>query len=282
MAGERGFTLFGMPTPEEIRARIGRVKEEDALTMAALPAGRGMVYNASMAGSSLAEGVGRLFGRAPAEERAALEKINTMQGIFSQAAEKAGDDPRQYLTEVTKGLISGGFYNEAFQALERSYELDHLQAQTEVQRATPGLKLIGYQLDQQKLALKSEEQKVEALKTAAQIKDYESKINYRAQRLKQLETVAETSKTSKAVQDQIRAERARLFKDYREATLLKYKDQFPDAQDLTDLPVDIQLREFENLNNFQNSADPFERLLGATLLGQFLGTGGDLPKPDID
>jgi hypothetical protein len=141
--------LFNMPTPEEVRRRIGRTGEERALNLAALPAGRGMVAAAGQAGGLLGRAGARLAGGVIPEE----ERAKRFQEIQATVQSEFGDDPIQDEDDFSRMMFrtgqllqEGGFTNEAAQAFGAAGQAKRTassRAQIEAQTATAGTTGLG-------------------------------------------------------------------------------------------------------------------------------------------
>lgn len=151
MAGESQFSLFGMPTPEEIRARIGRARLEQDMAQSG-----GNLTNLTMlqAGRNLGDGVAGLFGAQDPEVARATERAQAIQSILGQAREVSGEDPMQFLASATQSFLQADMYEEAMQAFSQLQEIRKTEAEigktvaeTEDTLDRPSDRYIGRQLE---------------------------------------------------------------------------------------------------------------------------------------
>lgn len=282
MAGEKGFTLFGMPTPEEIRARIGRTgREEDLSIAASLAPGRGIVFNALQAGRGLGNLIGSALGE-NTEEAALINKMNTMQGIFSQAAEASQGDELAYMQNVAQGLMDAGMYNEASQAIERVSELQKIRSETSKNLADAGRKSAEVEKWAIELGLDQKKMQVLDRKTNAQIKHLESLSRY-------YDRLGE--KAVNGDNDALNARRRlelRMISNIESSIVDSYNSFSPNKIDSIDeLPVEERNKWATYILDKMYKADAINSLMMNRLSGQILGSpqpsqAPSLPRPPED
>lgn len=123
MATESRNTLFGFPTPEEIRRRNMGLNEADA-ARAQMEPGRGMVAAASQAGRNLGGALGEYLGGTNPE----IERARKLQEIVMRSRENAGGDTVSYLQGLGRNLAQEGFVNEAYEVVKRLGDLRYKSA----------------------------------------------------------------------------------------------------------------------------------------------------------
>lgn len=118
--------LFGMDTPEEIRARIGKTDNEQGMNLAQLPAGRvGVATNYNL-GAGATRGAAQLLG-APTEVSKADEKKKMLAQQIKTKLETSHkgmsieqikqEKPDEYLNTVAMTLLENGETQAATNAL---------------------------------------------------------------------------------------------------------------------------------------------------------------------
>ena len=143
MAGE--FGLFNYPTPEEIRASIGKTQLERAQAAGGMSRGRGGVVVSSLAGQRLGKGLRSLFGIESPEEKKALK----WEGINKQIAASEfsmEDDPVKFLKHVGSTFQKNEMLPQALAAFTKAKEFELLDAKAAKARAGTGKKSVIAQL----------------------------------------------------------------------------------------------------------------------------------------
>jgi len=118
--------LFGVESPEDIRARIGATGRQEDLQLASLPAGRGIVALNSQLGRGIAQGAGKLLGGTSEADQKA--EANQQIGLKIDAlAKEQGvtrkDNPIEYSSLAAQVLLEGGETQAASNALKMSNTL---------------------------------------------------------------------------------------------------------------------------------------------------------------
>lgn len=308
---ESQFSLFGMPTPEEIRARIGRVEDERNI---ALSGGNPYLLFGRDLGTQIGEGIGRLTGRERPEVTAAIERQGRLREILSSAQEASEGDQNLFFQSLSNQLLQSGMIPEAMEIMQSLSQLDYQGAQTEKARAEAErssamplleafkirqsdrqaavkaaqrdreLKLLedkhdrstkegdrNYRIELARLKVQQDAEARKLSESETKIKDYTSKIQNRAQLLKVQEDRLELARTEAArrkAQNRINELRADLFQDYQDMKLLQLQDAYPDAKTFSDLPPEVSLPVYEEINQFMSSANVFERLLGQSIFNE--------------
>lgn len=122
MAGESQFSLFGTPSPQEVRQAIGRAGLQDDIAMAQVPALRAPGVAMGQAGRLLSGVIGNGFG----QEDARITKARQMQMVqqkVQQMAKQQGIDfatkPEEYMKLAANTMLEAGMSNEAYQVVQQ-------------------------------------------------------------------------------------------------------------------------------------------------------------------
>ena len=126
---ESRFSLFGTPTPEQVRSQIMGQQRQEALQMAAMPAGRGMVALGHQAGSGLGGLLSQAMGGDPYGEQAARAQQELMQGIMSNAMEVGQGDWAATYEAAIDGLMQAGLHDRAFETMNELRDIQNTEAQ---------------------------------------------------------------------------------------------------------------------------------------------------------
>ena len=122
--------LFGVETPEDVRARIGKAGNEQDLNLAALPAGRGAVALASKLGRGAVAGAGQLLGaESPEQKRGNTNELikNSIQSEATNLGITREKNPIEYLGLTSKVLLTHGETAAASNALKMAGTMDRLK-----------------------------------------------------------------------------------------------------------------------------------------------------------
>lgn len=117
--------LFGIPTPQEIRAQIGKTGREQDLSLASLPAGRGGVALSSQLGRFIG---GAITGPSP-EEQAAAKQQEVSASIQAEAEKQeitSEENPVEFATLAAKMFVANGMNEPAAKALQFATQFDKL------------------------------------------------------------------------------------------------------------------------------------------------------------
>ena len=121
--------LFGTPSPEEIRARIGKTGSEQALSLASLPAGRGPVFAAAQAGSLLGSAITQAQG-IDTPEVAALRGAEQLRTRIQAEGDRLGinvqDNPIEFGRMSAGILFEEGEVEAASNALSFANTMDEM------------------------------------------------------------------------------------------------------------------------------------------------------------
>lgn len=121
--------LFGIETPEEVRARIGRTGREQDLGLAQLPAGRGAVALASRQGRLIGQGAGQVLGVQTAPQKR-QQKNKLIQDSINATASQMGitkeKNPTEYLGLSAQILAENGETQAATNAMKFAGQMDNL------------------------------------------------------------------------------------------------------------------------------------------------------------
>ena len=127
MAGENRFTLFGTPTPEQVRQQINAQGINQDLAIGGVPASRAPAVALAQAGRLLGQGINSTFGG----EDPQITRARKLQEAFADAS-TAGDDQEKYMEALVVALNSRDMFQEAGQALGT---LNNLRAQKRKEQA---------------------------------------------------------------------------------------------------------------------------------------------------
>lgn len=164
---ERSFSLFGYPTPEEVRREIGVANSEEDLKLAG---GDPSVAVSRQFGRALGGGLSRLFGASGPDSRIVrAERMQQLKQTVMTKAREAGidfaKDPMKYIDLTAKILAESGEHDLALKAIEARARYDISQSEIKKNEAAA-------QLDTRK-------GEAEIAKAEAYVKEVMSKGNYR-------------------------------------------------------------------------------------------------------
>lgn len=129
MAGEAQFSLFGTPSPEEMRAAIGKAGLAEDIQMAGVPALSAPRVAMGQAGRLFGNTLGGAFGGQDVRLQRAEQMKAVQQSVF-QKAKRADIDfankPEEYMKLAANELMAAGFTGEAYKVIQ---ELQNRQAQ---------------------------------------------------------------------------------------------------------------------------------------------------------
>lgn len=151
---ESRFSLFGTPTPEQVRSKIMGQQRQEALQMAAMPAGRGMVALGHQAGSGLGGLLSQAMGGDPYGEKAARAQQEVMQGIMSNAMEVGQGDWAATYEAAIDGLMKAGLHDRAFEAMNELRDIQNIEAQIAERTASADRSYAQTELDERDLQRK--------------------------------------------------------------------------------------------------------------------------------
>lgn len=288
---EQRFSLFGGPTPEDIRRQImGEREQIRAASLANMQQGqRGQVQGSQALGDMIGRGISRLFGwndnlDNDPRVQAAEQQQQVLQPILQNAWEQSGGDQMQFYQNAITGLTQAGLYDQAFELHNQFAELQNEQAQAQQRTAQAERHGIEGRVAIQEAERRARDQR---LKETAQ----QWKQEYQSQRLGQLgEQLAiqqERLELAERQEDRLSAqtERANILadmaKEYSSAIAEKYG-----VTRVEDIPnADARARELERLRQFYGSMDGigmtiFSQLAGAPLMHEMpqdvQQSGGDV------
>lgn len=122
MAGESQFSLFGTPSPEEIRAAIGKAGLQEDIQLAQVPALRAPGVALGQAGRMF----GNVIGNALGQEDPRISKARQMeqvQLVVRQKAKQSGIDfashPDEYMKLAANALLEAGMTTEAYKVIQQ-------------------------------------------------------------------------------------------------------------------------------------------------------------------
>lgn len=120
---ESQFTLFGQPSPEEVRQRIGRTAAEDALSLASVPRGRMGVAVAGLLGPAIKQA----FGQKDPQVQLAEKRSEAMRNAYDRSSGSSID----YYRYLADNLNAVDDPQGAMQALEQYRQLAAGKAATQ-------------------------------------------------------------------------------------------------------------------------------------------------------
>lgn len=178
---EQAFSLFGYPSPEEVRTSIGRADMQDDMTRAQMPPG-------SMSRLAMNR-AGRLFGKAGQEllgvqdpRVVKAEKMKMAQQRVQQMAKQSGinfaANPDKYVELAATVLADMGEHDLALKAIEARDTMlanqatvakDYASAELDTARAQGELAITGAKIDEiyGKLDYNKKKLVIEAMKASA-------------------------------------------------------------------------------------------------------------------
>lgn len=132
---EAAYTLFGIETPEQVRARIGKAREEKLLGEMQMMGYKNPAQRmAHMAGANLGSGILGLMG---APENPELTRAKQMQSIIGSI--DSGDfatDPAKAYRAMSAKLASMNQYDLATKALSTALEIENTRSQIDARKPT--------------------------------------------------------------------------------------------------------------------------------------------------
>lgn len=112
MANEQAFTLFGQPTPDEIRQSIGRANLQDAMAFANMRPGRGIVAVGAQQGGMLGAGLAQYAGATDPR----VEKAKQVQSAMDEIKNLDQSDPVGFLHNSAEIFNKNGLTDLGWQA----------------------------------------------------------------------------------------------------------------------------------------------------------------------